>query len=119
MKNLRNVFKILFVTTALNACTKVELRDSEWCSDNGDGAFCFNHLTDKSRELTKEQWEFERFGQLCTTSDTFSNWKAVIEKLCAQSKRCKYEEQKMIEDFFSKVDEASSKTIMQHNAAKF
>jgi hypothetical protein len=108
---------ILFVITALSACTKVELRDSEWCGDAGEfGAYCFNHLTEKSRELTKEQWDFERFGQVCTTSDTFANWKAVIEKLCAQSKRCKYEEQKMIEDFFSKIDDTTSKTIMQQTA---
>jgi hypothetical protein len=73
------------------------------------GAACFNTMDSDSRELSKYEWDKERFGQLCMTAETFADWKGVIEKLCSQSDRCRQEEEAAIEDFFSKVEEFNGK----------
>lgn len=96
--------------TALLSCAKVEIKDAEFCGDMGDdGAVCYHTLTTESREIDKVNWDVERFGQICTSAQTFAEWKATIEKLCSASKRCTYEEQQMIEQFYRNMDRVLDK----------
>jgi len=68
------------------------------------GASCFNTISDDSRNIEKDAWDKERFGMLCTKSDSFANWKEAIQKLCKLAgKRCKYDIKKKIIEFDNKV----------------
>lgn len=81
-----------------SGCGKVEIRDHEVCGDKGElGASCFHMLSDRSRKLTKGQWELERFGQLCMKAEAYANFKEALLKLCQKTGRCSFEEIKQIE----------------------
>jgi len=60
------------------------------------GASCFNTLNDDSRDLTLEEWDKERFGQVCTQPANFTDIKTTIEKLCYKNKKCTYEQKKIL-----------------------
>jgi hypothetical protein len=107
VKNLKKSFAVLSACAILNACAHVKINDAEWCADLGaDGASCFHTLTDESRDLTREQWDQARFGQVCTSSDSFANWKAAILKFCSRTRLCTYQFKKSVEDFSERVQEA-------------
>lgn len=98
---IKNTLRILFLCAAINligSCTsieifKVKVPNTEWCGDMGsEGAYCFNTLFPLEREISKEDWDKERLGMLCTTADSFSEMKKAILKLCRTNKRCKFEE---------------------------
>jgi hypothetical protein len=88
----------------VSGCSHVEIKDSEWCGDLGDdGAICFHTLTSDTRDIQKSYWDTERIGMVCTQSDIFAEWKAVIEKLCDKAKACDYQSRTVIEYFFKRV----------------
>lgn len=88
-----------------SACGTVHVRDGEWCGDKGErGATCFYTLSDRTRKLSKKEWDLERFGKVCTGSENFANWKTAIEQLCYQTKSCTYEDEQRIEAFFQRVE---------------
>lgn len=89
MKNL----SILFLLILVSSCGhKVEIKDNEWCGDLGPyGATCTKMLSEEQRELTKEEWDTERFGMICGKAEAFANLKSVIQKLCVKNKKCEYE----------------------------
>lgn len=68
------------------------------------GASCFTVLSEKNRDIEKEAWDLERVGMICTTHNTFGEWKAVILKLCHENKKCKKEDIEALENFTSKLD---------------
>lgn len=97
-------------TGLLASCGHQAIVDHEFCSDIGSqGAICFHTLTEASRDIPKDQWDDERFGQICEKSDVFADWKSVIEKLCSVSKDCDYPG---IEAFFKRVDKIKQ-TILE------
>ncbi len=67
------------------------------------GADCYHTLTPETRELTKAEWDTERFGMVCTKADTFADWKAAIEKLCNKTGICDYQTQASLIAFFERV----------------
>lgn len=86
-------------------CARIKISDAEWCGDLGDlGASCFHTTTTESRRIEKRAWDEERFGQLCTTPQSFAAWKAALEKLCKKSGMCTREEKKLIKDFGARVE---------------
>lgn len=96
-KSLKTLFAIL-LSSVLSNCAKVHIADAEWCGDMGKfGAACFHTLSDAEREIKKIQWDAERFGMLCTTADSFTNWKTAIQQLCSDSKLCTYEVRQTLE----------------------
>lgn len=102
---MRNASAIL-LACILSACGTIQIQDSEWCADLGDlGASCKTTLSGQLRRIEKADWDKERFGQVCTTSDTVANLKAAVLKLCNQTKRCTYEKRQMIETAFKHVEE--------------
>lgn len=82
----------------LSSCAHIQIPDTEWCGDMGDGkqtqgiaASCFHTLTDDTRDVSKDAWDAERFGEVCTTTNNFAAWKTAIEELCSLAgKRCTY-----------------------------
>ncbi len=67
------------------------------------GASCANTQNDNTRDLTKQEWDEERFGQLCMTADSFIEIKKTIEKLCASTKKCTYEELQSLNKLMEKL----------------
>lgn len=83
----------------------MKIKNAEWCGDMGDlGASCFMTHSQDSRDLSKEDWDKERFGQLCTSADTFANIKTAIQKLCYQTKKCTIEQKKLIKELETKIE---------------
>lgn len=69
------------------------------------GATCFHTLAKDTRDLTLEQWDTVRFGQVCTDATNFASNKAALEKLCKETKNCNYEQ---VATFLGKVLSARS-----------
>jgi hypothetical protein len=114
-KTCRRLF-VWITILLLASCGRVKINDSEFCGDMGsEGATCFNLLSDKKREIKKEQWDEERFGMICSDSEAFLNLKTAIQKLCYVSKRCYYDNAKKIIKFeeniidFEKIIKTESK----------
>lgn len=101
--NLRNVFMTLSILS-LTSCTKVVIKDGEWCGDMGSlGASCFHTLSDDSRDIDKDSWDKERFGMVCTQSENFADWKANLLKLCKETKMCSMDVLKKIDAFDGRI----------------
>ena len=113
-KNLRKPWAILLSLMVLfvASCASVKIKDNEFCGDFGeDGATCFTFLTRKQRDIPKQIWDHERYGQICSKPAVFADWKAVIQKLCSSSKyRCTYEEKQQLEEFFQRLEKISPLT---------
>lgn len=104
-----NIFKklkrnsVILSVCLLVSCARVQVKNTEWCTDLGNsGAHCFNTLSTDSREVPKKEWDAERFGMLCTSSDDFYEWKAIILKLCQYARdRCTYEDRMRIQTYLN------------------
>lgn len=82
----------------------VQIKNAEWCGDMGAmGAHCFNTLSEEERELDKEAWDQERFGQVCTKVESFAEMKAALAKLCSRA-RCTFEEKQHIQIFYKQLN---------------
>lgn len=75
-----------------------------------DGAVCYTSITHKQMVLSKPIWDAERYGQLCTSPQTFSDWKAAIEILCSESGDCSYETQQTLEGLLDKLQQLPAVT---------
>lgn len=118
MKKLSRILKIncviLFIFVVSNGCSHVQIDDHEFCGDLGpDGASCFHTLKDKSRDLNKPQWDQIRFGMLCTSAESFTNWKTAIEQLCNETKKCTYSDKEALRKFFKKVNAFEVDTLLR------
>lgn len=81
---------VFLAILALVGCSKVQVPNTEFCADMGAlGAACFYSDSDQERELEKDAWDQERFGMLCTTGESYGEWKAAILKLCSETNLCK------------------------------
>ena len=75
-----------------------------------DGASCFWMYSDASRDLDKAQWDELRFGQVCTQSTNFANFKAEIEKLCRKT-RCSVEVKEAFAQFFRRLERVQARQL--------
>jgi len=95
------------------SCPKVKIRDHEICGDKGAmGAKCFHTLSAQTRTLDLEQWDDERFGQLCMKADAYANLKAALLKLCDSSRRCSWEQVKAIQTLGQNVSDFKRQTTV-------
>lgn len=101
---LKIAYLALFVF--LNGCAQIPIKNTEWCGDLGEfGASCFNTLSEDTRDISFEDWNKERFGMICTKAQNFSDWKAIILKLCSlHPKRCSYDDKKKVLIFNEKIN---------------
>lgn len=98
----------------LTSCAEVKIHDGEWCGDIGaSGASCFHTISTSARDLTKEQWDLERFGWLCTSPQSFAEWKTALLKLCDYSDICTYEEIKVLEALEVKLQRVKTNASTQ------
>jgi hypothetical protein len=119
MKNLKNASSFLLILILLVSCSTVKISDHEWCGDAGPyGASCFHTLSDRKRDIPKETWDIvsvgpdHRFGMICTSAESFANWKEALLKLCTLAKkRCTYIAKKKIIEFTDRIDEFSNSLI--------
>ncbi len=68
------------------------------------GATCAHTLTSETRDIPKDQWDDERFGQICEKFEAFADWKSVLEKLCSATKKCTYEDLKKLDEVFQRIE---------------
>ena len=79
------------------------------------GASCVHFLTEETRDIEKPAWDEERFGQVCTSAETFSDIEAALRKLCSTATaHCSYEVKQALRqaeaqmtDFKAKLNEIS------------
>jgi hypothetical protein len=104
-KKLNLALAILLVFLVSN-CARVKIKNSEWCGDLGEyGASCFNTHNNNSREISREEWNKERYGMICTRAENYKEWKSAIEKLCKLAKfRCTFEEKQKINEISVKIE---------------
>lgn len=102
----------LLLVLGLSACAHVDITDTEWCATKPDGsALCFKTLSNARRSVEKDIWDVERVGQVCSTSDTFAEWKKAILKLCSKTRICRFEEVQVIRNFEKNVVWASKGVV--------
>lgn len=76
------------------------------------GATCAHTQTKETRDLTKADWDTQRFGWICTSGDTFAEKKIELESLCARPGSCTIPEaiiKRRVSDFLDTVDKLSQK----------
>lgn len=91
--NSKNLLVILFVLTCAG-CNNV-VPNVEVCADIGrDGAVCSHTLNGPERDISRRQWDRERFGQFCMMPESFAKYQKFIERACQNNKcvREAYEE---------------------------
>lgn len=100
--NLKRSCLILSLLS-LTSCT-VKIPDIEICADLSTlGATCVTSISGKQRDIEKEQWDKDRYGQLCMTSESYGEIKKAILKLCKNSNICVEEAKKQIDSVDANV----------------
>lgn len=107
MQTLKARLSIATALLTLSSGCAVPIHDAQFCSPlpGGLGAVCDSFLTSNQQILTQDQWvamqiSWQSQGQAieCTTSQTFADIKAELEKLCSESD-CSYPVQEAIKGF--------------------
>jgi hypothetical protein len=84
-----NLIRLLTILFVVSSCARVPIVDSEWYGDKGAfGARATYFIQDKRRNISKAEWDKMRVGMVCTSAETFSNWKKSLMKLCDSNKAC-------------------------------
>lgn len=87
-----------------SACSHVTIHDKEVCGNLGEyGAHCAHTLIDKTRDMTKAQWEKQSVGWLCTNSTGFNDGETALEELCTQSNLCDYATRQELRAAFDRI----------------
>jgi hypothetical protein len=68
------------------------------------GAVCFHTFSDATRDIPKAEWDAERFGQVCSSAETFAEMKSALLRLCYLSRRCSRADIANIREFGIKLD---------------
>lgn len=102
---MRSKISFVFGLLLLSGCATVKIPNTEWCGDMGsEGAACFHTLSDDARDIPKAEWDAERFGQVCTTTNDFAAIQSALEKLCSMAgKRCTYYVKQALRSLEAKV----------------
>lgn len=102
-----------FISTALllSSCG-VSIKNERWYGDVGSqGAIYFETLSSTQGTLSKPEWDQMRVGMACTTTDTLSEIKKEIEKLCSVT-RCNYEKvARVLGKFQAHLNKVKSQTL--------
>jgi len=114
-KNLERSFALLSLFV-ISGCGSINIHDAEFCGDMGaEGAACFHMLSSDTRNLTKDEWDAERFGQVCTDPQNYADLKAVLLKFCNSTKKCTYDVKKKIMEFDQKLEAVMDAINAQKN----
>lgn len=112
ISNCRRLKKLLIslcVSVTSAGCGTVKVYDREVCGDLGSaGARCTHTLVDKVRDVPKAQWDRERVGMLCMSSQAYSDAESAVEQLCAVY-QCDYQTRESLRAAFSRVRKLKNK----------
>lgn len=87
----------------LNACA-VAIHDEALYGDMGDaGASEVHFLSPGQETISKSQWDTLRFGMVCMSQPSFSDFKQEIEELCSRTS-CGYDVQQAVKMIFAKIE---------------
>lgn len=99
----------LMGVSLLASCARIEVKDQAWFADAGKfGAAEIHTLSTYQRDIPKPEWDKMRVGMFCATGETFKEIKVTIEALCHMAGKglCTFEDQKKIQTFFKRVEDA-------------
>lgn len=100
--------RLLVILFILSGCAKIKVPDTEFCADMGIlGASCFYSDSNRERDVEKADWDNERFGMLCTTGESYGEWKAAILKLCSETNLCKRVDAEKVATKLDQIQERS------------
>lgn len=78
-------------------CGHVVIHDKEFCGDLGVvGAHCAHTLTPETRDVSKENWDKERIGNICVNSRGWTDTETSIDQFCTTTDLCDYETQQAV-----------------------
>jgi hypothetical protein len=98
------LWTVLSVAVINLSCAHYKVYDKEVCGDLGDyGAHCNHTLVDKPRDIPKAQWDRERVGMLCLTSEGFNDTETVIDQFCQDNPRCDFVTRESLRAAISRV----------------
>jgi hypothetical protein len=100
---------LLSILSGCASTSGIQINDSEWCGSLGaQGAACFHTLTNESEILTLQQWatKWDDLGNpiVCTSVNTFSDWKADLEKFCSYY-GCTYPQYQIMYSAFMRMEQ--------------
>lgn len=102
---------LLSVSTVLSSCG-VNIPNIKVCADEGSlGAHCSWSLSGPDEDVTLAAWQVERFGMLCMEGKDYASIKAVIEKLCHQTKDCTEQNKQDIQKISDKMQSINNGTF--------
>lgn len=106
---------VILSVLIFSSCSKIPVKNAEWFTDLGEaGADSFYTFEGPERELTKEEWDKEREGMLCTDSSNYANLIIAIETFCRRYKACEKDFKKNIAQFSEKIEKKRTK-VKLHN----
>lgn len=99
-----------------SSCAPIKIKDNPWCADAGKfGAECFYIISKKEFSLDKYQWDKLRVGQVCSATknpgEGYSDFRVALEKLCADTNRCKPEEIEEVKKAEAQMRRVQNKAI--------
>jgi hypothetical protein len=103
------ILAILMGGLSLISCTTLPIKDSAWFGSKAElGAHEFHTMTTETRNLTREEWlriwDDLSHPMVCTSIQTFADWKKFMEKACSfPGVTCTYQTQAAVERFFSEM----------------
>lgn len=100
----------LFCHLSLVACDSVPIKDEIFYGNKGmHGAVEFHTLTSGQREIKFEDWMqlLKSKPLVCSSVETFGDYKAAIEKLCSVCNCCSYEAKAQLAQFFTNIQKAT------------
>lgn len=93
----------LFIGATLS-CGHITVFDREFCGDLGpEGAHCAHTLINKKRDIAKAQWDKERIGMLCTSSQAFTDGETAIDQFCTAYNICDFETRESLRRAFVRI----------------
>lgn len=114
MKHLTILMRLTLLSVAVVVCScanmgsipEVKVYNEPYCAIAGKfGARCFETLTNRRFNYTKEQWDEKSIGWVAVPSESFTRNTSTLEQFCAYTKRCTYQEvQEFKKQFMPKVN---------------
>lgn len=112
MRSFRKL-KIALISSsiAIASCGHIKVYDREVCADLGKyGAHCAHTLTDRKRDIPKEKWDKERVGQLCMTSQAYTDAETAIDQFCTAYNLCDYQTREELQKAFTRIKRVKNKS---------
>lgn len=92
IKRVMISFAAILTICLVSACARLTVPNIEVCRDKGAlGAHCSFTNVDVTRDISRADWDNERFGQFCMNEKEFARNQLFFEQACELMKNCDVE----------------------------